>query len=208
MSLYESDASRWRGLEVMCALRWMNCSSLLIHGMRMWKRGWSSLTFTPIARCIRNRFRHSRIHSFWTRRIHSMSCAQQRRLIPPRTSLLHSSFFLRAVEMMDEPADESGNGSVAGAMTRAWYGVKLCVRPFLQNPKLSSPSNTPVPSKTHIPLLDELATERILAAYSSTSPAVRSKAKKQTSEKGTGAVGGSPVPAEVRGVVVKWLQGK
>jgi len=110
--------------------------------------------------------------------------------------------------MMDEPADESGNGSVAGAMTRAWYGVKLCVRPFLQNPKLSSPSNTPVPSKTHIPLLDELATERILAAYSSTSPAVRSKAKKQTSEKGTGAVGGSPVPAEARGVVVKWLQGK
>jgi len=34
------------------------------------------------------------------------------------------NFFLRAVEMMADAADESGNGS-AGAITRGWYGVKL-----------------------------------------------------------------------------------
>ena len=33
-------------------------------------------------------------------------------------------FFLRAVEMMGDAADESENGS-AGAITRGWYGVKL-----------------------------------------------------------------------------------
>jgi len=113
-------------------------------------------------------------------------------------------FFLRAVEMMDGAADEVGNGA-AGAITRAWYGVKLCVRQLLQDPSLSSPSKTPAPSKNHVPLLDELATERILAAYSS--PAVRSKINAKTNDNGEDE-NGSGIPVGVRGVVLKWLQGK
>jgi len=111
-------------------------------------------------------------------------------------------FFLRTVEMMDDADDGTGNGGTAGAMTRGWYGVKLCARrllPTSASPAPSSSSQTPAPTAQHLLLLDELATERILAAYSS--PAVRSKNQK----------GGAPdenVPADVRVVVLKWLQGK
>ncbi|KAF8314418.1 TPR-like protein [Clavulina sp. PMI_390] len=114
-------------------------------------------------------------------------------------------FFLRAVEMMDDAADGSGSpAGLAGAATRGWYGVKLCARRLLQAPSSSS-SGTAAPSDQHLALLDELATERILAAYSS--PAVRSKPRvgtknaKRVDEENV-------VPAEVRGVVLKWLQGK
>jgi len=119
------------------------------------------------------------------------------------------NFFLRAVEMMGDAADESGNGS-AGAMTRGWYGVKLCVRELLENPTLASPSNTPAPSKTNVPLLDELATERILAAYSTPSVRYKINAKKSKLKQANddGDDNGSGIPPGVRGVVLKWLQGK
>ncbi|KAG7096427.1 hypothetical protein E1B28_003864 [Marasmius oreades] len=60
---------------------------------------------------------------------------------------------------LDENAGE-------GISTRAWFGLKLCTR-ILLSTSSSSPSQTPIPKRKTIELVDELATERVLAVYSS-----------------------------------------
>ncbi|GLB39780.1 putative TPR-like protein [Lyophyllum shimeji] len=69
--------------------------------------------------------------------------------------------FLVVVEMgeRDLPRDDPP----VGINIRAWLGVKQCARQLVASPHLPSASDTPVP-KT-IKLVDELATERVLAAY-------------------------------------------
>ncbi|KAK1229919.1 Inositol phosphatase SIW14 [Marasmius sp. AFHP31] len=52
-----------------------------------------------------------------------------------------------------------------GISTRAWYGVKLCTRILLSSSPSSS-SDTPLPKRKTLELMDQLATERILATYS------------------------------------------
>lgn len=61
-----------------------------------------------------------------------------------------------------------------------------------------SASGTSVVSAKELGLLDELATERIIAAYSS--PAVKGRSW-------TGKNADSGIPVGVRTVVLKWLQG-
>ncbi|KAF8336347.1 uncharacterized protein EI90DRAFT_2864016, partial [Cantharellus anzutake] len=65
-------------------------------------------------------------------------------------------FFLRVVEM----------APTGGPSTRGWYGVKMCTRKLLSHPAFPSPSSTPPPPPKTLSLLDELATERVLASYS------------------------------------------
>ncbi|KAL0579429.1 Inositol phosphatase SIW14 [Marasmius crinis-equi] len=60
---------------------------------------------------------------------------------------------------------DSDENAGMGISTRAWYGVKLCTRILLSSSPSSS-SNTPTPKRKNVELMDELATERILAAYS------------------------------------------
>ncbi|KAF5384180.1 hypothetical protein D9615_003369 [Tricholomella constricta] len=69
--------------------------------------------------------------------------------------------FLLVVEMGERGA--SPDAPPTGIQIRAWLGVKLCARRLVYSPHVSSASDTPVP-KT-IKLIDELATERVLAAY-------------------------------------------
>jgi len=77
--------------------------------------------------------------------------------------------FLRVTEQVDE--EECPNG---GVLTRAWLGVKQCVRRIQYAPRpLTSPSNTPLPERAN--LLDELATERLLSAYGGKSAAPAGK---------------------------------
>lgn len=109
-------------------------------------------------------------------------------------------FFLRSVEMVPE----------GGASTRGWYGVKLCARRLLSSlptsldaVATSSASETPLPSAHHLALLDQLATERLLAAYSTSSPS--SAASKTASV--SASLAGS-VAADAREVLIRWLQGK
>lgn len=70
--------------------------------------------------------------------------------------------FLMTVDMTDESDPPS---TPTGINVRAWYGVKLCSRRLISEPRLSaaSPSHTPAPK--NINLIDQLATERVLAAY-------------------------------------------
>ncbi|KIM54070.1 hypothetical protein SCLCIDRAFT_137544 [Scleroderma citrinum Foug A] len=77
--------------------------------------------------------------------------------------------FLMVIDMTDE--DDTGSlteSTPFGITVRAWYGVKLCTRRMSQNARLvtTSASNTSPPK--HVDLLDELATERLRVAYSST----------------------------------------
>jgi len=69
--------------------------------------------------------------------------------------------FLVVVDMgeRDLPKDEPSTAF----NIRAWLGVKLCSRHLVSSPDSPSASQTPVP-KT-IKLVDELATERVLASY-------------------------------------------
>jgi len=110
-------------------------------------------------------------------------------------------FFLRSVEMVPE----------GGPSTRGWYGVKLCARRLLSSLPTSldaaartSGSETPLPSTHHLALLDQLATERLLAAYS-TSSSRPPKTVSTSNEKGS--LPGS-VAADAREVLIRWLQGK
>jgi len=115
-------------------------------------------------------------------------------------------FFLRSVEMVPE----------GGASTRGWYGVKLCARRLLSSSTststtttaldvaASSASETALPNAHHLALLDELATERLLAAYSTSSGGARKNAS-IIDEKGPSP---GSVAADARGVVIRWLQGK
>ncbi|KII91761.1 hypothetical protein PLICRDRAFT_136209 [Plicaturopsis crispa FD-325 SS-3] len=81
---------------------------------------------------------------------------------------LSLKFFLTAVDMTDgDDAEVSADSVPAGITVRAWYGVKLCSRRLLREPKLvaSSPSHTPGPD--NLELIDELATDQLRVAYSS-----------------------------------------
>lgn len=75
--------------------------------------------------------------------------------------------FLTVVDMTD--ADDSEQllqeSTPLGITVRAWFGVKLCTRRIAQNANLKSLSNTSAPK--NLELLDELATERLRVAYSS-----------------------------------------
>ncbi|KZS90519.1 TPR-like protein [Sistotremastrum niveocremeum HHB9708] len=100
-------------------------------------------------------------------------------------------FYLRVVEMLDEPPTSGTTPSrPEGPTLRAWYGVKLCARDLLTSTPTASQSEsqTTPPSEKHLRLLDELSTERILAAYSPSS-----------SKAGEG-------PPLGRETVVKWLE--
>ncbi|KDQ09519.1 hypothetical protein BOTBODRAFT_36926 [Botryobasidium botryosum FD-172 SS1] len=94
--------------------------------------------------------------------------------------------FLRVAEMVGKEEPREGR-RVVGVAHRAWYGVKLCIRRFAQNKNLPSASETTPPQ--HPLLLDELATERLLDAYSSS--------------------GDKPgAAAESRSAVLRWLEVK
>ena len=66
--------------------------------------------------------------------------------------------------------------------------ARQCTRRLIRDPRVAgqSPSSTPVPA--HIPLLDELATERLLTAYSTLGP--------------------KNGPVRCREELVKWLEAK
>jgi len=81
---------------------------------------------------------------------------------------LSIKMFLTVVDMTDGDDSESlVESTPLGITVRAWYGVKLCTRRIAQDARLatSSPSDTPPPSNVRV--LDELATERLRVAYSS-----------------------------------------
>jgi tetratricopeptide (TPR) repeat protein len=86
--------------------------------------------------------------------------------------------FLIVIDMTDGglPADSTPTG----VTVRAWLGTKLCARRLLNEPRLStsSPSHTPAPK--HLGLIDELATEQVMRAYSDT----KAKARGGTSVQG------------------------
>ncbi|KAF8902585.1 hypothetical protein CPB84DRAFT_1775740 [Gymnopilus junonius] len=70
--------------------------------------------------------------------------------------------FLVVIDM-NESEDE--DTIPLGISVRAWWGTKLCSRQLVSSPSTyTSDSNTPVPK--NIKLIDELATERVLTAYS------------------------------------------
>ncbi|OAX34477.1 TPR-like protein [Rhizopogon vinicolor AM-OR11-026] len=75
--------------------------------------------------------------------------------------------FLTVVDMTDGDDSEQllQESTPLGITVRAWFGVKLCARRIAQNTNMKSPSNTSLPKK--VELLDELATERLRVAYSS-----------------------------------------
>ncbi|KZT54987.1 TPR-like protein [Calocera cornea HHB12733] len=66
--------------------------------------------------------------------------------------------FLRVTEQVDDEEVQHG-----GVLTRAWMGVKQCIRRIQYSRHITLASNTPVPE--HANLLDVLATERLLNAY-------------------------------------------
>ncbi|KAH7915910.1 TPR-like protein [Hygrophoropsis aurantiaca] len=79
--------------------------------------------------------------------------------------------FLMVVDMSD--GDDSGislaESTPLGITVRAWFGVKLCTRRLLgPSPQVQpSASGTSSPTSNNVALLDELATERLRVAYSS-----------------------------------------
>ncbi|KAF9078427.1 hypothetical protein BDP27DRAFT_1206517 [Rhodocollybia butyracea] len=70
--------------------------------------------------------------------------------------------FMLAIDIADR--HDSEESIPTGASVRAWYGVKLCCRSLSEKPSSPSASDTPFPKNLN--LLDELATERVLTAYS------------------------------------------
>ncbi|KAF7341973.1 TPR-REGION domain-containing protein [Mycena venus] len=72
--------------------------------------------------------------------------------------------FLVVVDMCERDLDSPEKKPSSGISVRAWLGVKLCSRRLMVNSSPSA-SNTPVPKSLN--LIEELATERVLGAYSS-----------------------------------------
>lgn len=116
--------------------------------------------------------------------------------------------YLTVVDMSDSDSDPPMDSIPEGITVRGWYGVKLvslhkrcvvnvemwsgpsletfqCARRLLRDPRTASQSPSQTPAPEHVKLLDELATERLLTAYSS----------------GNGPVNG-------REALVKWLEVK
>jgi len=83
---------------------------------------------------------------------------------------LAMKMFLIVVDMTDGDEKEATQ-KPEGITIRAWFGIKLCARRLISDPRLgiasASASSTPAPNPKNLRLLDELATERVLAAYSS-----------------------------------------
>ncbi|KAF8208337.1 TPR-like protein [Mycena galopus ATCC 62051] len=80
--------------------------------------------------------------------------------------------FLVVVDMCERDLDSPEKKPAVGISVRAWLGVKLCSRRLMINSSPSA-SNTPVPQSLN--LIEELATERVLGAYSSRGKAVKGK---------------------------------
>ncbi|KAJ7846360.1 hypothetical protein B0H14DRAFT_935380 [Mycena olivaceomarginata] len=93
--------------------------------------------------------------------------------------------FLVVVDMVERDLDSPEKKPAAGISIRAWLGVKLCSRRLMINSSPSA-SNTSIPKSLN--LIEELATERVLGAYSS---------------KGTAGRGGKT--AQGKEVVVGWV---
>jgi tetratricopeptide (TPR) repeat protein len=87
--------------------------------------------------------------------------------------------FLVVIDMNE---NEDEDTIPLGISVRAWWGTKLCTRQLVISSNNVSESNTPVPK--NIKLIDELATERVLTAYSG--------------EKGI----------QARNLVSKWMSGR
>ncbi|KAF5348879.1 hypothetical protein D9756_009796 [Leucocoprinus leucothites] len=75
--------------------------------------------------------------------------------------------FLIVIDMNDSDVSAPQDQSPTGISVRAWWGVKLCARRLLYP---SAGGTTESASKTAIPknlkMIDQLATERVLTAYS------------------------------------------
>ena len=86
--------------------------------------------------------------------------------------------FLSVIDMNDDDDDDDILSAPRGICIRAWWGIKLvylsltlcffnlltvlqCTRQLVSSPSLNSPSVAP-----NVNLMDELATERLLKAYS------------------------------------------
>ncbi|KAF9259910.1 TPR-like protein [Marasmius fiardii PR-910] len=84
--------------------------------------------------------------------------------------------FLVCIEIAERDLEAGEVNAGEGISTRAWFGVKLachslyysqtCTRILLASTPTSS-SQTPIPKRKTVELMDELATERLLAVYSS-----------------------------------------
>ncbi|ESK83293.1 tetratricopeptide repeat protein 35 [Moniliophthora roreri MCA 2997] len=72
----------------------------------------------------------------------------------------------RDIEPKGRSTEEDSNDIASGIVTRAWYGVKLCTRILRSSHNPSSQSETAIPNRKRLDLMDQLATERILTAYS------------------------------------------
>ncbi|KAI0767474.1 TPR-like protein [Fomes fomentarius] len=77
--------------------------------------------------------------------------------------------FLHVVDMTDDDdGDLAPSDSIPiGITLRAWFGVKLCTRKLITEPRsaTSSASQTQAPNTSNLSLLDELSTERLRTAY-------------------------------------------
>ncbi|KAI0708697.1 TPR-like protein [Earliella scabrosa] len=77
--------------------------------------------------------------------------------------------FLQAVDMTDDDdGDLAPSDSIpTGVTLRAWFGVKLCTRKLITEPRSgsASASQTQAPNTSNLSLLDELSTERLRTAY-------------------------------------------
>jgi len=82
--------------------------------------------------------------------------------------------FLVVVDMCERDLDSPGQKPAVGISVRAWLGVKLCSRRLMINSSQSA-SNTPVPKSLN--LIEQLATERVLAVYSSKGAASRAEGR-------------------------------
>jgi len=97
---------------------------------------------------------------------------------------LAAKLYLMVVDMTDADQGDSPIDSVPDGITiRAWYGLKQCTRRILRDPKAATVSPSETSPLQNVHLVDELATERLLTAYST----------------GNGSVSG-------REVLVKWLE--
>ncbi|KAJ7481637.1 hypothetical protein FB451DRAFT_1130011 [Mycena latifolia] len=96
--------------------------------------------------------------------------------------------FLVVVDMCERDLDSPEQKSPVGISVRAWLGVKLCSRRLMINSSPSA-SNTAIPKTLN--LIEELATERVLSAYSS---------------QGVASRGGKA--AQGKDVVVSWIGGR
>ncbi|TBU37051.1 TPR-like protein [Dichomitus squalens] len=77
--------------------------------------------------------------------------------------------FLHVVDMTDDDdGDLAPSDSIPTGITlRAWFGVKLCTRKLITEPRSASnsASKTAPPNTSNLSLLDDLSTERLRTAY-------------------------------------------